>query len=164
MLGLLSHPSEGLLLAVLSADTAAPVPQESMSNLSATPAFSTTLLNMASAVGLRQIFPACGSQRIQGGSGVTTAVCAVGVRDRALASAALFSGTARQLACERPAAVATAAAGAGCQYNYSCKNPSTLRSFTRFMYPALPSELPAGASSAHKAQNACSCHMDKLLT
>lgn len=35
-----------------------PVPHESMSNLSARPAFSTTLLNMASAVGLRQMLPA----------------------------------------------------------------------------------------------------------
>jgi hypothetical protein len=35
----------------------APVPHESISNLLAKPAFSTTLLNIASAVGLRQILP-----------------------------------------------------------------------------------------------------------
>ena len=35
-----------------------PVPQESMSNLSASPARCTTVVNTASAVGLRQMLPA----------------------------------------------------------------------------------------------------------
>jgi hypothetical protein len=75
-----------------------PVPQESMSNRSATPAFSTTALNTASALGLLQMFPVTSASlnapsarlvfaalRLQSGPGK---VCISSMRSSALAHAA----------------------------------------------------------------------------
>ena len=62
---MLEKRRERCCAAVQKPETGAPVPHESMSNRSATPARSTTAWKTASAVGLRQMLPAAGTWRVR---------------------------------------------------------------------------------------------------